>query len=78
MRSEVNMENFTKPLYTIIDDESVDLNNEDVCVNVCNNYEVHPVLIRKQPKFPTRERNLAIRRKKSFGITTHCGGICEK
>lgn len=26
--------------------------------------EVHPVVIRKTPKFPTRERHLAIRRKK--------------
>lgn len=78
MRSEVVMENLTKPLYTIIDDEGTVLNNDDVCVNLCNNYEVHPVLIRKQPKFPSRDRNLAIRRKKSFANNNNCGGVCGK
>ncbi|XP_034108523.1 prickle planar cell polarity protein 3 isoform X1 [Drosophila nasuta] len=32
----------------------------------CDVFEVQPVLVKKQPKFPTRERHLAIRRKKSF------------
>lgn len=32
--------------------------------------EVHPIVIRKTPKFPSRERHKAIRRKKSF----HTGG----
>lgn len=31
-----------------------------------NTVEVHPVVVRKTPKFPTRERHLAIKRKKSL------------
>ncbi|XP_062135704.1 prickle planar cell polarity protein 3 isoform X4 [Drosophila sulfurigaster albostrigata] len=31
----------------------------------CDVFEVQPVLVKKQPKFPTRERHMAIRRKKS-------------
>uniref|UniRef100_A0A1A9ZU71 Uncharacterized protein n=1 Tax=Glossina pallidipes TaxID=7398 RepID=A0A1A9ZU71_GLOPL len=30
-------------------------------VNMCNDFEVQPIYVRKQPKFPTRERNLAVR-----------------
>lgn len=33
-----------------------------------NTVEVHPVMVRKTPKFPTRERHLAIKRKKSLPI----------
>ncbi|KAM8709114.1 hypothetical protein ACLKA7_015999 [Drosophila subpalustris] len=43
----------------------------------CDVFEVQPVLVKKQPKFPTRERHMAIRRKKSstlvFTNTPSCG-----
>lgn len=32
--------------------------------NVSQSEEVNPVVIRKQPKFPSRDRNLAIRRRR--------------
>ncbi|TDG52953.1 hypothetical protein AWZ03_000496 [Drosophila navojoa] len=44
-------------------------------------FEVQPVLVKKQPKFPTRERHMAIRRKKSVGLTlnvTPSGGTDDK
>jgi len=34
----------------------------------CDVFEVQPVLVKKQPKFPTRERHMAIRRKKSLTL----------
>ncbi|KAM7357479.1 prickle planar cell polarity protein 3-like isoform 1-T1 [Cochliomyia hominivorax] len=77
MRSQVLNENISKPLYVIVDHDQDD-NNSDVCVNLCNDYEVQPVLIRKQPKFPTRERNLAIRRKKSFIDGPQCRMDCHR
>ncbi|XP_030572598.1 prickle planar cell polarity protein 3 isoform X4 [Drosophila novamexicana] len=43
--------------------------------------EVQPVLVKKQPKFPTRERHMAIRRKKSAALTlalTTPGGSDDK
>ncbi|KRF84140.1 prickle planar cell polarity protein 3 isoform X4 [Drosophila virilis] len=43
--------------------------------------EVQPVLVKKQPKFPTRERHMAIRRKKSAALTlalTTPGGCDDK
>ncbi|XP_064544445.1 prickle planar cell polarity protein 3 isoform X4 [Drosophila montana] len=44
-------------------------------------FEVQPVLVKKQPKFPTRERHMAIRRKKSAALTlalTTPGGCDDK
>lgn len=35
-------------------------------VNVNYSEEVQPVMIRKTPKFPSRERHLAIRRRKPY------------
>lgn len=41
----------------------------------CDVFQVQPVLVKKQPKFPSRERHMAIRRKKSMAPP---GGSCEK
>lgn len=41
----------------------------------CDVFQVQPVLVKKQPKFPSRERHMAIRRKKSMAPP---GGNCEK
>ncbi|XP_043071234.1 prickle planar cell polarity protein 3 isoform X7 [Drosophila grimshawi] len=41
-------------------------------------FEVQPVLVKKQPKFPTRERHMAIRRKKSSVNLTPSGGSYDK
>lgn len=49
----------------------------DANVNLCDDNQVQPIFIRKQPKFPTRERHLAIRRKKSYLANmnlTSCNG----
>lgn len=35
----------------------------------CDVFQVQPVLVKKQPKFPSRERHMAIRRKKSAALT---------
>ncbi|XP_017841979.1 prickle planar cell polarity protein 3 isoform X4 [Drosophila busckii] len=48
---------------------------------ICDLYQVQPVLVKKQPKFPTRERHMAIRRKKSNTLTltrTPSGGSLGK
>ncbi|XP_073842155.1 four and a half LIM domains protein limpet isoform X3 [Musca autumnalis] len=45
---------------------SEDIKCGDINVNLCDDNQVQPIFIRKQPKFPTRERHLAIRRKKSY------------
>lgn len=37
-------------------------------------FEVQPIVIRKTPKFPTRERHMAIRRKKSTNNSFICCG----
>ncbi|XP_034133256.1 prickle planar cell polarity protein 3 isoform X8 [Drosophila guanche] len=37
-------------------------------VQSCDVFQVQPVLVKKQPKFPTRERHMAIRRKKSTAM----------
>lgn len=34
-------------------------------IKTCDEFAIKPIFIRKQPKFPTRERHMAIRRKKS-------------
>ncbi|XP_026847494.1 prickle planar cell polarity protein 3 isoform X4 [Drosophila persimilis] len=39
-------------------------------VQSCDVFQVQPVLVKKQPKFPTRERHMAIRRKKSTAMVT--------
>lgn len=39
-------------------------------VQSCDVLQVQPVLVKKQPKFPTRERHMAIRRKKSTATVT--------
>ncbi|XP_016999768.2 prickle planar cell polarity protein 3 isoform X5 [Drosophila takahashii] len=39
-------------------------------VRPCDVYQVQPKLVKKQPKFPTRERHMAIRRKKSTAMVT--------
>lgn len=46
-------------------------------VNLCDDYQVQPIFIRKQPKFPTRERHLAIRRKKSSLMASTCCSSCS-
>lgn len=46
--------------------------------------EVHPITIRKTPKFPSRDRHLAIRRKKANHVSVEhpfkdgskCFGVC--
>lgn len=40
------------------------LNVNETSENVVQSEEVNPVMIRKTPKFPSRERHLAIRRRK--------------
>lgn len=35
-------------------------------LSIINCVEVHPTIIRKTPKFPSRERNLAIKRRKNI------------
>lgn len=40
-----------------------------------NTVEVHPVMVRKTPKFPTRERHLAIKRKKSLPPSTSSSSL---
>lgn len=37
-------------------------------IKVCDEFAIQPILIRKQPKFLTRERHMAIRRKKSKAL----------
>ena len=49
---------------------------DEMNVNLCNDYEVQPVIIHKHPKFPTRERHLAIRRRKTNALL--CCGLCDK
>lgn len=46
-------------------------------VNLCDDYQVQPIFIRKQPKFPTRERHFAIRRKKSSLMASTCCSSCS-
>ncbi|XP_037820186.1 prickle planar cell polarity protein 3 isoform X3 [Lucilia sericata] len=77
MRSEMLNEHVSShPLFAIIADDDIHNNKS---INLCNDYEVQPILIRKQPKFPTRERNLAIRRKKlCANVSSPCSGDCEK
>lgn len=41
----------------------------------CDVFQVQPVLVKKQPKFPSRERHMAIRRKKSVAPP---GGSCDE
>nr|NP_001261976.2 limpet, isoform P [Drosophila melanogaster]AGB94669.2 limpet, isoform P [Drosophila melanogaster] len=36
----------------------------------CDDFQVQPKVVKKQPKFPTRERHMAIRRKKSTAMVT--------
>lgn len=37
-------------------------------IKLCDEFAIQPILIRKQPKFLTRERHMAIRRKKSKAL----------
>lgn len=79
MRSPVINQNLSEPLFVIIDNANDEnIHHIDKGVNLCSDYEVQPVFIRKQPKFPTRERHLAIRRKKSYANKQRCAGECEK
>ncbi|XP_016965395.2 prickle planar cell polarity protein 3 isoform X4 [Drosophila biarmipes] len=41
-----------------------------VKVRPCDVFQVQPKVVKKQPKFPTRERHMAIRRKKSTAMVT--------
>ena len=55
--------------YKDIRNELISISNENAIENensAENTIEVHPIIVRKTPKFPSRERNLAIRRKKIF------------
>ncbi|EDW41824.1 GM25670 [Drosophila sechellia] len=36
----------------------------------CDEFQVQHKVVKKQPKFPTRERHMAIRRKKSTAMVT--------
>lgn len=48
-----------------------------LCINTV---QVHPVIVRKTPKFPSRERHLAIKRKKSVPLDDKhllTDGYCE-
>lgn len=40
------------------------LNTSETAGNVSRSEEVNPVVVRKTPKFPSRDRHLAIRRRK--------------
>ncbi|XP_052844459.1 prickle planar cell polarity protein 3 isoform X2 [Drosophila gunungcola] len=41
-----------------------------VTVRPCDVFQVQPQVVKKQPKFPSRERHMAIRRKKSTAMVT--------
>lgn len=49
---------------------SSDISPSSPPVIVTTTVEVHPITIRKTPKFPSRDRHLAIRRKKPMTSTT--------
>uniref|UniRef100_A0A1A9V3V8 Uncharacterized protein n=1 Tax=Glossina austeni TaxID=7395 RepID=A0A1A9V3V8_GLOAU len=51
----------TKVSKPILCHQTDDTKYDTHMVSMCNDYEVQPIYVRKQPKFPTRERNLAFR-----------------
>lgn len=75
MRSKAITANINEPFC-----ENIYNIKNDINVNLCNNFQVQPIIIRKQPKFPTRERHLAIRRKKSLPVSANRNGhnVCER
>uniref|UniRef100_A0A1B0AVS0 Uncharacterized protein n=1 Tax=Glossina palpalis gambiensis TaxID=67801 RepID=A0A1B0AVS0_9MUSC len=48
----------SKPILCV---QTYDTKSDTHMINMCNDFEVQPIYVRKQPKFPTRERNLAVR-----------------
>ncbi|XP_037881608.1 prickle planar cell polarity protein 3-like [Glossina fuscipes] len=58
----------SKPILCV---QTYDTKSDTHMINMCNDFEVQPIYVRKQPKFPTRERNLAVRRKKPPSVTSY-------